>query len=100
MTVLPVDRHGLADPDDLQAAITPHTTIVSIMLANNETGTIQPIAELAAIAHAHGALLHTDAAQAAGKIPIDVGALDVDLLTLAGHKMYAPKGIVALCVPA
>ena len=70
------------------------------MLANNEAGTIQPIAELAAIAHAHGALLHTDAAQAAGKIPIDVGALDVDLLTLAGHKMYAPKGIAALCVPA
>ena len=100
VTVLPVDRHGLADPDDLQAAITPHTTIVSIMLANNEAGTIQPIAELAAIAHAHGALLHADAAQAAGKIPIDVGALDVDLLTLAGHKMYAPKGIAALCVPA
>ncbi len=70
------------------------------MLANNEAGTIQPIAELAAIAHAHGALLHADAAQAAGKIPIDVGALDVDLLTLAGHKMYAPKGIALRAPPA
>lgn len=96
VTVLPVDRDGLVDPTDLQAAITPHTTLVSIMMANNETGTIQPIAELAAIAHAHGALLHTDAAQTAGKIPIDVGALDVDLLTVAGLKMYAPKGIGAL----
>jgi cysteine desulfurase len=98
VTVLPVDEYGLIDPQHLQAAITPHTTLVSIMLANNETGTIQPIAELAAIAHAHGALLHTDAAQAAGKIPIDVGVLDVDLLTVAGLKMYAPKGIGALYI--
>jgi cysteine desulfurase len=96
VTVLPVNRHGLVDPADLQAAITPHTTLVSIMLANNETSSIQPIAELAAIAH--GALLHTDAAQAAGKIPVDVGVLDVDLLTVAGLKMYAPKGIGALYV--
>jgi cysteine desulfurase len=96
VTVLPVDAHGLVDPADLQAAITPHTALVSIMAANNETGTLQPIAELAAIAHAHGALLHTDAAQAAGKIHLDVAALGVDLLTLAGHKMYAPKGIATL----
>jgi cysteine desulfurase len=96
VTVLPVDRHGLVDPDDLRAAITPRTILVSIMLANNETGTIQPVAELAAIAHAHGALLHTDAAQAVGKIPVDVGVLGVDLLTAVGHKMYAPKGIAAL----
>jgi cysteine desulfurase len=96
VTVLPVDRHGLVDPDDLRAAITSRTGLVSIMLANNETGTLQPIADLAAIAHAHGALLHTDAAQAVGKIPVDVGALGVDLLTVVGHKMYAPKGIGAL----
>jgi cysteine desulfurase len=96
LTVLPVDRDGIVDPDDLRAAITTSTALVSIMLANNETGTIQPIAELAAIAHSHGALLHTDAAQAAGKVPIDVGALDVDLLTVVGHKMYAPKGAAAL----
>ena len=96
VTVLPVDEHGLLDPQDLAAAITPHNILVSIMLANNETGTIQPVAELARIAHHHGAPLHTDAAQAAGKIPLDVGRLGVDLLTVAGHKMYAPKGIAAL----
>jgi cysteine desulfurase len=98
VTVLPVDAHGLVDPADLQAAITPHTVLVSIMAANNETGTLQPIAELATIAHTHGALMHTDAAQAAGKIPLDVAALGVDLLTVVGHKMYAPKGIAALWV--
>lgn len=97
-TVLPVDAHGLVDPDDLDAAITPDTALVSIMAANNETGTVQPIAELAAVAHSHGVPFHTDAAQAVGKIPIDVATLDVDLLTVVGHKMYAPKGIAALYI--
>ena len=70
------------------------------MAANNETGALQPIAELARITHEHGAVFHCDAAQAVGKIPLDVIALGVDLLTVVGHKMYAPKGIAALCVPA
>lgn len=96
VTILPVDRHGVIDPQELAAAMTPHTILVSIMLANNETGTIQPIAELASIAHSHGVPIHTDAAQAVGKIPVDVTKLDVDLLTVVGHKMYAPKGIAAL----
>jgi cysteine desulfurase len=98
VTYLPVDRYGLVDPADLAAAITAHTVLVSIMYANNETGTIQPIAQLVQIAHDHGLLLHTDAAQAVGKIPVDVGELGVDLLTVVGHKMYAPKGIAALYV--
>jgi cysteine desulfurase len=98
VTYLPVDRYGLVDPADLAAAITAHTALVSIMYANNETGAIQPIAQLVQIAHHHGLLLHTDAAQAVGKIPVDVGELGVDLLTVVGHKMYAPKGIAALYV--
>lgn len=98
VTVLPVDGHGLVDPRDLAAAITEHTALVSIMLANNETGTLQPVAELTRVAHAHGVLFHTDAAQAVGKIGVDVAALGVDLLTVVGHKMYAPKGIAALYV--
>jgi cysteine desulfurase len=98
VTYLPVDGHGLVNPADLAAAITPHTTLVSIMLANNETGTLQPIAELARIAHDHGVPLHTDSAQAVGKIPVDVRVLGADLLTVVGHKMYAPKGIGALYV--
>ncbi len=96
VTLLPVNGHGLVDPGDLSAAITPRTVLVSVMHANNETGVIQPIPELAAITHAAGAVFHTDAAQTAGKIPVDVTALGVDLLTLVGHKMYAPKGIAAL----
>ena len=97
-TEVAVDSHGKVDPADLESAVTDRTVLVSVMTANSETGTLQPIRELVAIAHSHGALLHTDSAQAAGKIQLDVTELGVDLLTVVGHKMYAPKGIGALYV--
>jgi cysteine desulfurase len=98
LTVVPVDRRGRVDPDDVRKALTPRTILVSIMHANNEVGTVQPIDEIAAITRAAGVLLHTDAAQSVGKIPTRVSELGVDLLSVAGHKLYAPKGVGALFI--
>jgi len=96
VTILPVDRFGLVDPVDVRKAILPKTTLISIMLANNETGTLQPIKEISRAARNYGVAVHTDAAQAVGKIGVDVKELGVDFLTVAGHKLYGPKGIGAL----
>ena len=98
VTYLPVEGYGLVDPQDVEAAITPQTVLVTIMQANNEVGTVEPIAEIAKIAHSRGVLVHADCAQSIGKVRVHVDELGVDLLTVAGHKLYAPKGIGALYV--
>lgn len=98
VTLVPVDGTGRVDPDDVRRAITPRTFLVSVMHANNEVGTLEPIADIGAVTRSAGVLLHTDAAQSAGKVPTRVDDLGVDLLSIAGHKLYAPKGIGALYI--
>jgi len=98
VTYLPVDQYGLVDPSDVEEAVTPKTVLMTIMHSNNEVGTIQDIKELSRIAASRGILFHTDAAQSVGKVRVQVEALGVDFLTIAGHKLYAPKGIGALYI--
>jgi cysteine desulfurase len=98
VTYLPVKKDGLVDLDQLRDAVTDKTVLVSIMAVNNEIGVIQPLAEIGAICRAKGAFFHTDAAQAVGKIPLDVEAMKIDLMSISGHKIYAPKGVGALYI--
>jgi cysteine desulfurase len=98
VTYLPVDSDGLVDPTAVEAAITPQTILITVMHANNEVGTLEPLAEIGRLARQHGIAFHTDAAQSVGKVPVRVNDLGGDLLTIAGHKLYAPKGVGALYV--
>jgi cysteine desulfurase len=98
LTILPVGDDGLVDPDTLAAAIGSRTALVSVMAVNNEIGVIQPLGEIGALCRSRGVLLHSDAAQAVGKIPLDVEAMQIDLLSISGHKLYGPKGIGALYI--
>ncbi len=98
VTYLPVDKYGIIDLNALENSINDKTILISIMFANNEVGTIQPVREIAEITHKHDIVFHTDAVQAVGKVPVDVQALGIDMVTLSAHKMYGPKGVGALCI--